>query len=460
MMRANRRAACRPGAARSLHLDGGPRMRRSPLILLTLLALMLAVPAGAADRALTDGFVGCSTSDDCYPFDLESGTPGAAIDLLPEGNYPYDATITPDGSQVWFVGASGDGVVVIDRATNGVVERFPVAEYLISIAFTADGSQAMITSRDEETISIVDTATYAVVGTLPMPTDYLGAGNIALDPMSGRLYVVDWYDETLYAVAADGSAVLDQAVLGDSLWQLVVAPDGDHVYVTDRGTDQVLEVATATLTITRTFTVGDDPWGIDIDADGSLLVVACEDSGEVHLIDLGSGTVTPIALDGSADPRDVDILDDAGLAYVAGGTVTGFSAPVYVIDLETGTVVDTHDGPSSNANVVAVQAQMHGTVTTAPRADALLALDAYPNPFNPQLTIELRLGAAVTGRLAVHDLAGRHVRTLATGPFAEGTVTARWDGRDAAGRAMPSGVYLVRLSGGNADVARKVVLAR
>jgi len=443
-------------------------MRPSPLsttLVTTTLLLTLALAGPAlAGRALTDGFVGCSTSDSAYPFALASGVAGEAIDLLPEANYPYDATITPDGGQVWFVGASGDGVVVVDRATNTVVERFAVAEYLIGVAFTSDGTRAMVTSRDEECVKIVDTATYAVVGTLPLPTDYQGGGNVALDPVGERFYVVDWYNDFLYEVAGDGSAILRQADFGSSLWQVVVAPDGAHVYVTDRGTDQVYEISTDTFTTTRTFAVGDDPWGLDITADGAELVVTCEDSHELVVIDLDSGASTTIALDSSADPRDVDILDDAGLAYVTGGTVTGYGAAVYVVDIASLTVISTLDGPGTNANVIAVQAQMSGTPTAAPGTAAPaapLALRAYPNPFNPMVTVELRLPEPLQGSVAVVDLAGRHVRTLADGALAAGMTTLTWDGRDGAGRSVPSGTYLAVARGaGGAVSTQKLVLAR
>jgi len=285
-------------------------MRISLPLPVLALALTFAVPAVPA--VAFDGFVGCSNSDDCFSFDPVTYVPGAAIDLLPEGNYPYDATISPDGGQVWFTGASGDGVVVIDRATNSVIQQFAVANYCIGVAFNLDGSRALITSRDDEVIKIIDTATYAEVGSLPFPTDYQGPGNIAIDPRSGSFYVVDWYNDYLVEVAPDGSGVLRSADFGNSLWQVVVAPDGQHVYVTDRSLDQVVEIDTATFTVTRTFHVGDDPWGLDISGAGDLLVVACEDSHEVILIDLVSGDTTPIALDATADARDVDILDTDG----------------------------------------------------------------------------------------------------------------------------------------------------
>jgi len=362
-----------------------------------------------------------------------------------------------------FVGAAGNGVVVLDHATNTVAAHFPVANYAIGVAFTSDGTRAMVTSRDDENVSIIDTATYEIVGTLSVPTDYLGAGNIALDPVNGRFYIVDWYNDFLLEMAGDGSAILRQADFGTSLWQVVVAPDGRHVYVTDRGQDVVQEIDTDTFAISRTFTVGDDPWGLDITGDGSKLVVCCEDSHQAFVIDILTGVVTPIALDATADARDVEILDEAGLAFVTGGSVTGYSGLVYAIDIAAATIVDRFDGPGTNSNVIAVQAQMHGQAMAVPSVTAVspaLTLDAYPNPFNPHVTFAFALSAPGQGSLDIHDLLGRHVRTLHGDAFPAGPQTYRWDGRDTAGRSLASGVYLVRLSCDGMEVTRRIVLAR
>ena len=201
-------------------LPKAPALRPAAVYLVVQICLLAvlslsATPATADPHSLSDGFVGSSTSDDCYPFDLTTFATGSAIDLLPEANYPYDATITPDGSEVWFVGASGDGIVVIDRATNTITQRITVSEYPIGIAFSNDCSLAGGGSRDDEVLDVIDTATYAVTGSLPIPTAYLGAGNVALDPVSGQFYLVDWYGDILYEIAADGSAILDQVNIGE-----------------------------------------------------------------------------------------------------------------------------------------------------------------------------------------------------------------------------------------------------
>lgn len=88
-------------------------------------------------------------------------------------------------------------------------------------------------------------------------------------------------------------------------------------------------------------------------------------------------------------------------------------------------------------------------------------LNAYPNPFNPRVTISFAVSAPTVGELAVFDVTGRKVRTLASGVFLAGEQDVVWDGVDARGRAVPSGVYLVRLdAGSDAGVSRKVQLVR
>ena len=97
----------------------------------------------------------------------------------------------------------------------------------------------------------------------------------------------------------------------------------------------------------------------------------------------------------------------------------------------------------------------------APRDFALGA--NFPNPFNPSTTIPYRIPAVagmqpVPVRLEIFNSLGQHVRFLLDETRAPGHYRARWDGRDDAGRAIGSGVYLYRLLAGEAIDAGKMVL--
>ncbi len=437
-------------------------MMTLPATLLTLAALALAV-SPAAGRSHDEGYAGCSYSDNCISFDLVTYAIGDTIDLLEAADYPYDATMRPGGNEIWLCGASGDSLIVIDRASNAISHRIPVGEYPNSIVFTDNDSLALVSARDGDLVTLVSTSTYSSVGTLDVTTGSGGSsdgpGNMALDPVSGRIYAVDWYGDTLYEIAPDGSAVLNSATVGGSLWQLVVDPWGRYVYITDRGADVVRVIDQPTLTQVREVVVGDDPWGIDVTLDGAQLVVACEDDHNVYVIDTSDWSTVVIALDPAADPRDVDILDESKYAFIAGGQTTTAN-PLYIVELTTVSLKDAIDLPGSNVNVVAVQQQMTSAVTgiVGPAQTGALELSCFPNPFNPVTTIRYNLPRACDIKLAVYDAPGRLVARLDESFRERGEHEAVWNGRDRSGVSVAAGVYFVRLTADDEMATEKIVL--
>ncbi len=436
---------------------------RAPTIAFAALLTLALAAAAVADT----GFVACSTSDSAVPFDLATYAPvGSALDLLPEGNYPYDCTMRPDGSEVWICGASGDGVVVIEVDTQLITHRIDVWEYPNSVVFTDDGLHAMVSSRDEDLVAIIDTGTYDVVDSLLVSSGssstYDSPGQLALDPVSQKIYAADWYGDTLYELASDGLSVKDMVDIGSSLWQLVVDPDGEYIYVTDRGSDVVRVVEQATLTEFTTVPVGDDPWGIDVTDDGSKLVVACEDDSNVYVIDTSDWSTTTIALEQYADPRDVDILDSDGYAFVTGGVLLSSVTKVYVIQLSDNTLKDSFTlVGGTNANAIAVQPQMTSDGTGVVDAGVNgLGLSCFPNPFNPKTVLSYHLPTASDVELAVYDVSGRRVAVLEDGTRDPGDHEVVWLGRDGTGREVATGVYFIRLTTEMGEESAKAVLLK
>jgi len=303
-----------------------------------------------------------STTDSLVVLDLDGGSAVLpSIDLAPEGDYPYDVTILPDGSEVWVCGAVGDGIVVIDAISHTVITTIDLAtigEYPVNIAFDVDGTTAWVSSRDNSAIVLVDVATHTLTGsTIPMVDDP-GKGRVR--PSDGTFFVVDWYDDFLYSIDPVTLAVAS-ADIGSSLWDLAIHPSGSPLYAIDRGSDQMHVVDPDTLIVTTSVPVGDDPWGIDITPDGTTIFVANEDSSNITVIDTATNAViTTIVLAADADPRDVDISLDGALAYVPTGSISGDDG-VYVIDTATLTVVDliTISG-DSNSNALAVAPEPAG----------------------------------------------------------------------------------------------------
>jgi plastocyanin len=68
-----------------------------------------------------------------------------------------------------------------------------------------------------------------------------------------------------------------------------------------------------------------------------------------------------------------------------------------------------------------------------------------PNPTHGTASFRFAVARAGRVRLAVLDTQGRRIAAPLDREFAAGSYAAAWDGRDLAGRAVPSGAYLLRL---------------
>jgi hypothetical protein len=89
------------------------------------------------------------------------------------------------------------------------------------------------------------------------------------------------------------------------------------------------------------------------------------------------------------------------------------------------------------------------------------ALDQnYPNPFNPSTTIRLTLDRTTDVSLDIFNVLGQKVKTLLDGRYTAGEHIVVWDGTNAAGDAVASGIYLARLRDGDRQATRKMVLVR
>ncbi len=95
---------------------------------------------------------------------------------------------------------------------------------------------------------------------------------------------------------------------------------------------------------------------------------------------------------------------------------------------------------------------------TAPAASFLA--QNFPNPFNPTTRIAFGLAAPSNVSLRIFDVSGRLVRTLAEGERPAGNYSEFWDGRDARGAAVSSGIYFYRLKADSFERTMKMVLIR
>ena len=101
-----------------------------------------------------------------------------------------------------------------------------------------------------------------------------------------------------------------------------------------------------------------------------------------------------------------------------------------------------------------------GRPGSTPRFTDLRLLAPSPNPFNPRVTLAFELPREGLVELRVYDLSGRLVKLIASEMKGPGVHEFIWDGTDANGRPVSSGVYLASLQADGRLETRKMALVR
>lgn len=84
----------------------------------------------------------------------------------------------------------------------------------------------------------------------------------------------------------------------------------------------------------------------------------------------------------------------------------------------------------------------------------------FPNPFNPEAEIRFGLPEDTHVQMIIIDLLGCEVRKLVDSDLKAGYHSVIWDGKDNAGNAVPSGVYVDQITARNLRNQKKLALVR
>ena len=116
--------------------------------------------------------------------------------------------------------------------------------------------------------------------------------------------------------------------------------------------------------------------------------------------------------------------------------------------------------------MLSFQNRIEMTHTTSTAVPTQMALSPnYPNPFNPETWIPYELATDTDVRITIYNAQGVVIRTLQMGQQSAGYYTDReraayWDGRNALGEQVASGVYFYQLETDTISALRKMVILK
>jgi len=99
-------------------------------------------------------------------------------------------------------------------------------------------------------------------------------------------------------------------------------------------------------------------------------------------------------------------------------------------------------------------------VESGPRVYKNELLQNHPNPFNPTTTVTYSLKGASHVTLTIYDVTGRRVRELVNEQRAPGVYKVAWDGANAKGSKVASGVYFYKLVAGSFTDTKKMIMLK
>ncbi|MDE0555565.1 MAG: leucine-rich repeat domain-containing protein, partial [Candidatus Poribacteria bacterium] len=214
------------------------------------------------------------------------------------------------------------------------------------------------------------------------------------------------------------------------------------------------------LTLTAQVVLPENHVAADVNADGIVNVM------DLVLVAATIGTTPPEDTYPNSDVNGDGVVNNDDLALVMAALETTSAAPAAAMTAETlQRWIDeakqlTYLDETLLRGIATLEAFL---ASLLPEKTALLA--NFPNPFNPETWIPFHLAEPAEVTLHIYGVDGVLVRTLAFGQksagiYAHRTRAAYWDGRNAQGERVASGVYFYTLTAGDYTSTRKMLIRK
>ncbi len=218
---------------------------------------------------------------------------------------------------------------------------------------------------------------------------------------------------------------------------------------------------------------------IEVPIDHTLYIEAYASRPGYYQSDIAEATFTVLATltSPTADPPSgtyqglvtvslSSVDDDVQIHYTTDGSEPTDQSPVYQEPLTfiSDTVLQARsfkDGwiPSS----VLLEEYMIEPLSVddqSPVVAASMLFSAYPNPFNPDTNLSFFLSFSSYARLAIYNARGQLIRTLVSSSLSSGMHNYAWDGRDANGNVVTSGIYYYSLHTDRGIYTKKMLMIK
>jgi 1,4-alpha-glucan branching enzyme len=194
--------------------------------------------------------------------------------------------------------------------------------------------------------------------------------------------------------------------------------------------------------------------------DGVVAWMRYDAAGQVYLAiaNLGNSDFPTYLLGAPVAGAWTEILNSQAAAY--GGTGMVNSATHYTYGESRDGLPQLLDIALPRSSVLLFRSLPATGVDAGALAHDVRIESIAPNPARSDAAVVFSLPTSAHTSVDVFDVQGARVARLMDAPLAAGRHVARWDGRDASGRAVPGGVYFVNVKTPSATISRRIAIIR
>lgn len=370
----------------------------------------------------------------------------SAFAITANAQLPYEFTRIARNShygEARDVSISADGTVFLANGRGGlraysydgsVIKRTALIDdggFANAVALATDGTVFLANGEDGLRAYRYDGTTFTNTAHINNSVTFDGgfARSVAVGA-DGTIFLAN-NDAGLWAYTYDGTAFTNTASVGRG--------NSDYVAIGPDGTIFLLSIPGLwaytydghTFTNTAYVRVEGYPQSVTAGSDGTVLLANGQEGLWAYTYD---GTTFTLAAQ----------VNDGGRTE---GVTVASDGTIFVADREEGLFAYRYSG-----FVTAVE----NSISAVPEEYGLA--QNYPNPFNPATIINFNVPLAGDVDLKIYNQQGRQIRILVDRHYEPGENSVTWDGRDEAGRVVPSGIYFYRLQVGDFSQVRKMTL--
>jgi hypothetical protein len=177
-----------------------------------------------------------------------------------------------------------------------------------------------------------------------------------------------------------------------------------------------------------------------------------------------------LASSGGETPLFHTWADKAGEVTVANAVINGSSVNgggdivrltfKVLREFEDNARFEVANGLIADPNQLSNQAVVAGLLEIQSTPTEFALLQNFPNPFNPETTIQYNLSESADVTLHIYNVVGQVVRTLVSERQAAGRYRVQWSGMDDRSVPVSSGIYFYEIRAGKNKDVRKLMLLK